>query len=152
MLSLGMFNHSSDLGTGKASAFQHAMLKLFTGAKKKKNPFFLKGVRRREGGRREEGGREERLNEHLHFVPSFMNQLYSRGRGPGGQGRAHGVVKTPTDGPLRPRPGRVGSARHPPVHGEKTPPGPVPPLLLFTLSFTGRERARPSLQIAIKVH
>lgn len=33
MLSLGMFNHSSDLGTGKASAFQHAMLKLFSGAR-----------------------------------------------------------------------------------------------------------------------
>lgn len=39
MLSLGMFNHSSDLGTGKASAFQHAMLELFTG--KKINNFFF---------------------------------------------------------------------------------------------------------------
>lgn len=58
MLPLGMFNHSSDLGTGKASAFQHAMLKLFTGAQKKKSFFFFcfeGGC----GGGREAGGRRE---------------------------------------------------------------------------------------------
>lgn len=58
MLSLGMFNHSSDLGTGKASALQYAMLKLFTG--EKKNSFWGCG-----GGKEAEGRREEdRLNEH----------------------------------------------------------------------------------------
>lgn len=64
MLSLGMFNHSSDLGTGKASAFQHAILKLFTGGKKKSSFFFFfpRGVRRRAGGRREEGGRKDLMN------------------------------------------------------------------------------------------
>lgn len=60
MLSLGMFNHSSDLGTGKASALQYAMLKLFTGGKKKNIYFWGCG-----GGKEVEGRREEdRLNEH----------------------------------------------------------------------------------------
>lgn len=59
MLSLGMFNHSSDLGTGKASALQYAMLKLYT-REKKKNSFWGCG-----GGKEAEGRREEdRLNEH----------------------------------------------------------------------------------------
>ena len=63
----GMFNHSSDLETGKASAFQHAMLKLFTGGGKKIFFFFERGFG---GGGEARGrrGREESLNEHLHFV------------------------------------------------------------------------------------
>lgn len=57
MLSSGIFNHSTDLGTGKASAFQHAMLKLFTGGEFPPPP-----PGEECGGGREAGGRKDLMN------------------------------------------------------------------------------------------